>query len=40
MPCGSCAEWLRKIAQVQPDFCIVTFADIGLTSVFVNRVEG
>ena len=26
-PCGACMEWLRKIAEVQPDFKVVTFTD-------------
>jgi hypothetical protein len=26
-PCGSCIEWLKKIAEVNPDFKIITFTD-------------
>ena len=26
-PCGACAEWLKKIASVNPDFSVVTFTD-------------
>ncbi|ETO30815.1 hypothetical protein RFI_06305 [Reticulomyxa filosa] len=29
-PCGACAEWLKKIAEVNPNFKIVTFSDVKL----------
>lgn len=38
-PCGACTEWLRKIAEVNPDFKIMTFADTSCTRVFVKYVE-
>jgi hypothetical protein len=37
-PCGSCMEWLRKIAEVNPDFKILTFTDISCTKVFIREV--
>lgn len=37
-PCGSCMEWLRKIAEVNPDFRILTFTDISCERVFVKPV--
>jgi hypothetical protein len=37
-PCGSCMEWLRKIAEVSPEFRILTFTDISCERVFVKPV--
>ena len=37
-PCGSCSEWLKKIAEVNPDFRVVTFTDEALTGVYVEYV--
>ena len=38
-PCGSCMEWLRKIAEVNPDFHVVTFDSEACTKVYVNKVD-
>ena len=38
-PCGACTEWLKKIADVNPDFKVVTFTDISLEKVFVRTVR-
>lgn len=38
-PCGSCTEWLRKIAEVNPDFKVLTFTDTSCSYVFVRSVE-
>mgnify|MGYP002619632559 CR=1 FL=1 len=37
-PCGACQEWLRKIAEVNPDFRVITFDDFACTKVYVNPV--
>jgi hypothetical protein len=37
-PCGSCMEWLRKVAEVNPDFRIITFTDISCDRIFVKHV--
>eukprot|EP00299_Pterocystis_sp_00344_P019004 c9465_g1_i1.p1 GENE.c9465_g1_i1~~c9465_g1_i1.p1 ORF type:complete len:547 (+),score=122.93 c9465_g1_i1:158-1642(+) len=37
-PCGACMEWLRKVAEVNPDFRIVTFTNTRCDHVFVNPV--
>lgn len=37
-PCGACHEWLKKIAEVNPDFKVVTFADDSCEQVFVQPV--
>lgn len=38
-PCGACTEWLRKVAEVNPDFKVVTFTDSSLDQVFVKPVQ-
>lgn len=38
-PCGACNEWLKKIAEVNPDFKVVTFSDSSCESVFVSEVS-
>lgn len=38
-PCGACTEWLRKVAEVNPDFRVVTFEDYDCENVFVTPVE-
>jgi len=35
-PCGSCAEWLKKIAAVNPDFAVVTFTDASCRGYYVE----
>ena len=37
-PCGSCMEWLRKIAEANPDFKVLNFTDISCTRVFIKPV--
>jgi cytidine deaminase len=39
-PCGACAEWLKKIAEVNPDFKIITFTDSTCDRVYVRSVLG
>lgn len=38
-PCGVCAEWLAKIAEVSPDFRVVTFTDVTCESAIVRRAD-
>lgn len=38
-PCGACTEWLRKVAEVNPDFRVVTFADLDCRRVFVEPID-
>merc|ERR1712196_696724 len=33
-PCGACNEWLKKIAEVNPNFKVLTFTDPDITGVF------
>ncbi|KNC75871.1 hypothetical protein SARC_11610 [Sphaeroforma arctica JP610] len=37
-PCGSCMEWLRKIAEVNPDMKIVTFDSSSCERLYVKNV--
>jgi len=37
-PCGACLEWLRKMAEANPDLRVVTFADHENARVFVDSV--
>jgi cytidine deaminase len=37
-PCGSCKEWLKKIAECNPDFKVITFTSTSLDNVFVDPV--
>lgn len=38
-PCGACTEWLRKVAEVNPDFRVITFEDLECESVFIDPVD-
>jgi len=38
-PCGSCNEWLKKIAEPNPDFAVITFTDENCAGVYVNNVN-
>jgi len=38
-PCGACTEWLRKIAEVNPDFKVMTFRDVSCRECFLKEVE-
>ena len=35
-PCGACAEWLKKIASVNPDFSVITFTDATCQGFFLE----
>ena len=37
-PCGACKEWLKKIAEVNPDFEVITFVDERLDQVYIHPV--
>ena len=37
-PCGACMEWLRKIAEVNPRFRVLTFTDKRCTGVYREHV--
>jgi hypothetical protein len=37
-PCGSCAEWLKKVAESNPDLKVITFADTTCEEVFVRSI--
>lgn len=38
-PCGSCEEWLKKIAECNPCFSIVTFSDVQLKEVIIQKLN-
>lgn len=38
-PCGACREWLLKIAEVNPDFSVVTFSDHRCKRLHVRQVS-
>jgi cytidine deaminase len=35
-PCGACNEWLKKIAESNPYFSIVTFTDANCSGIYVS----
>lgn len=37
-PCGACMEWLKKIAEVNPDFKVITFTDSTCSGVYIEDV--
>jgi cytidine deaminase len=37
-PCGACTEWLRKIAEVNPDFKVMTFTDLECSKVYLREI--
>ncbi|CAM9769580.1 unnamed protein product [Ascophyllum nodosum] len=37
-PCGACMEWLKKIAEVNPDFKVITFTDSCCGGVYIEDV--
>lgn len=37
-PCGACNEWLKKIAEVNPQFAVVTFTDTTCAGVYVDNI--
>ena len=38
-PCGSCNEWLKKIAESNPHFKILTFTDTQCNGVYISPCE-
>ena len=38
-PCGACNEWLKKIAEVNPDFKVITFTSTDCRTCFVKSVK-
>jgi hypothetical protein len=38
-PCGACNEWLKKIAEVNPQFSVITFTDETCAGVYVEEVD-
>ena len=39
-PCGACTEWLKKIAEANPDFRVLMFEDSSCEQVYVRSVWG
>ena len=37
-PCGACNEWLKKIAEPNPGFLVITYTDVGCGGVYENLV--
>jgi hypothetical protein len=38
-PCGACMEWLKKIAEREPSFRVVTFDTYDCQNIFVTRIN-
>jgi cytidine deaminase len=38
-PCGACHEWLKKIAEVNPSFSVITFTDSECQGVYVEQID-
>lgn len=38
-PCGACHEWLKKIAEINTKFCVVTFTDANFTGVYIEQIK-
>jgi len=38
-PCGACNEWLKKIAESNPYFKVLTFTDADCKGVYVNSCQ-
>lgn len=38
-PCGACMEWLRKIAEKEPNFRVITFESYDCDKVYVKRIS-
>jgi hypothetical protein len=36
---GACHEWLKKFAEVNPSFSVITFTDANLNGVYVEQIE-
>jgi cytidine deaminase len=40
-PCGACQEWLRKVAEIHPDFRVITFGEPTCREeIYVQPVDG
>lgn len=39
-PCGACNEWLKKIAEVNPQLRVVTFTDEHCRGIYVEYING
>jgi cytidine deaminase len=39
VPCGACNEWLKKIAQSNPYFKIITFTDANCNGVYISSCQ-
>ena len=37
-PCGACREWLLKVAEVNPDFSVLTFEDEDCTKTYIETI--
>ena len=37
-PCGACMEWLKKIAEVNPDFVVLTFTNTACEKCFSTPI--
>ena len=38
-PCGACHEWLKKIAEINPQFGVITFTDFNCTGVYIEQIK-
>jgi hypothetical protein len=38
-PCGACNEWLKKIAEMNPNLKVITFTDINCHGMYVERID-
>jgi cytidine deaminase len=38
-PCGACNEWLKKIAEVNPNLRVITFTDAGCRGVHIEQID-
>jgi hypothetical protein len=38
-PCGACLEWLKKIAEVNPEFVIMTFTDVNCEGIYIEQID-
>jgi cytidine deaminase len=39
LPCGACNEWLKKIAQSNPYFKIITFTDAQCNGIYISSCQ-
>jgi cytidine deaminase len=37
-PCGACKEWLSKVAEVNPEFSVITFKNDDCSEVFIDSL--